>query len=123
MGVLLLADIRTVFMAGGGDKLTSDQLLKGLGDLEESPWATIRRGEPIDARGLASRLAKYGIGPKAQRQGENVFRGYSLGQFVDAWERYLPLEAAPAERDLSITSVTTLPHRVADVADVTDKSA
>lgn len=123
MGVLLLADIRTVFIAGGGEKLTSDQLLKGLGDLEESPWATIRRGEPIDARGLASRLAKYGIGPKAQRQGENVFRGYSLGQFVDAWERYLPLEAGPAERDLSITSVTPLPHRVADVTDVTDKSA
>lgn len=123
MGVLLLSDIRTVFMAGGADKLTSDQLLKGLGDLEESPWATIRRGEPIDARGLASRLAKYGIGPKAQRQGENVFRGYSLGQFVDAWERYLPLEAAPAERDLSVTSVTTLPHRVTDVTDVTDKSA
>ena len=126
MGVLLLADIRTVFMASGGDKITSDQLLKGLGALEESPWATIRRGEPIDARGLASRLANYGIGPKAQRQGENVFRGYSLGQFVDTWERYLPPEAAPVERDISVTSVTsitTLPHRVADVTDVTDKSA
>ena len=126
MGVLLLADIRTVFMTSGGDKITSDQLLKGLGDLDESPWATIRRGEPIDARGLANRLASYGIGPKAQRQGESVFRGYSLGQFVDAWERYLPLESAPVERDLSVTSVTTvtaLPHRVADVTDVTDRSA
>jgi hypothetical protein len=123
LGVLLLADIRTVFNASGGEKLTSDQLLKGLGDLEESPWASIRRGEPIDARGLANRLAKYGIGPKAQRQGEIVFRGYSLGQFVDAWGRYLPLEAAPLERDLSVTSVTALPHRVTDVTDVTDKSA
>lgn len=126
MGVLLLADVRAVFKASGADKLTSDQLLQGLGDLEESPWPTIRRGEPIDARGLASRLSKYGIGPKAQRQGESVFRGYSLGQFVDAWERYLPTEAAYVDQDLSVTSVTsvtTLPHRVADVTDVTDKSA
>ena len=112
-----------MFNARGADKLTSDQLLKGLSDLEESPWSTIRRGEPIDARGLASRLSKYGIGPKAQRQGESVFRGYSLGQFVDAWERYLPTEAAGVDQDLSVTSVTALPHRVAAVTDVTVKSA
>ena len=34
---------------------------RGLVNMPESPWTTIRKGEPIDPRSLASRLRKYGI--------------------------------------------------------------
>lgn len=117
MGVLLLADIRTVFATARADKLTTEQLVTGLADLDEAPWATVRRGEAIDARGLANRLGKYGIGSKPQRQGETVFRGYSRAQFADAWSRYLP---APVGPDMSVTSVTPVTDPAAVVTAVTD---
>lgn len=94
-------------------------------DLDEAPWASIRRGEPIDPRGLAHRLIKYGIGSKTHRQGDTVFRGYSRGQFSDAWSRYLPPTAAPVGPDgnpLSVTADTPAPESVTDVTDVTHQS-
>jgi Protein of unknown function (DUF3631) len=44
--------------------MTTEQLLLGLNRLDESPWSTIRKGEPLDSRGLAHRLSKYGIASK-----------------------------------------------------------
>jgi hypothetical protein len=117
--VQLLADIRSVFHSIGEDKLTTDQIVRALADLEESPWKTIRKGESLDPRGLAVRLGKYGIGSKSQRDGETVFKGYSRTQFDDAWNRYLP--AAPSAPDSAVTSVTT-DTADTDVTDVTDKS-
>ena len=64
IGVQLLADIRSVFTHIDGEKLLTEQLIKALCELDEAPWRTIRRGEPLDARGLSNRLAKYGIGSK-----------------------------------------------------------
>ena len=98
LGVLLLRDLRTVFNTRRADRLSSESILTDLRGMEESPWAVIRRGEPLDARGLAQRLRKYGIGPEPQRVGDDVFKGYSRGQLSDAWSRYLPVE--------SVTSVT-----------------
>jgi hypothetical protein len=119
IGVQLLADIRSVFRSIGDDKLTTDQLVRALSDLEESPWKTIRKGESLDPRGLAVRLSKYGIGSKPQRHGETVFKGYARAQFDDAWNRYLP--AAPSPSDSGVTSVTDDTSDT-DVTDVTDKS-
>ena len=115
-GVLLLRDIRALFTETGEEQLSTLRLLAGLNSLDESPWSTIRRGEPLDSRGLSQRLNKYGIGSKLHA-GERGLRGYSKGQFSDAWSRYLP--------DVSATSATSAPadgESVADGADVADKS-
>ncbi|GAB93726.1 hypothetical protein GORHZ_242_00100 [Gordonia rhizosphera NBRC 16068] len=53
IGVLLLRDLRTVF--GDHDRLSTEHVLDGLNSLEESPWASIRRGEPLDAPQTATR--------------------------------------------------------------------
>ena len=121
LGVQLLADIRTVFAGITDDATTTEHLLIALGDIEESPWRSIRKGEPLDARSLALRLGKYGIGSKSQRHGDAVFKGYSRAQFEDAWNRYLP---PPAPFGLSVTSVTNATDgpSVTDVTDVTDLS-
>lgn len=104
LGVQLLRDVRTVFNRLGSVRLVTDQLLTNLREIEESPWAVIRKGEPLDARGIAQRLRKYGIEPKPQRDGVRVFKGYSRAQFEDAWSRYLePL--GPPDKD-AVTSVT-----------------
>ena len=90
LGVLLLHDIRTVFLRSGRGKLPTIDILGALNDMDESPWGAIRRGEPMNARGLATRLGRYGIGPQVQRAGAEVFRGYTRAEFEDAWSRYLP---------------------------------
>ena len=119
IGVQLLADIRTVFDLVGDDKMGTDQLVKELCAMDEAPWRAIRKGEPLDARGLAVRLGKYGVGSKPQRHGETVFKGYSRTQFEDAWNRYL--SASPAQADSAVTAVTSTTSD-ASVTDVTDKS-
>jgi hypothetical protein len=113
IGVLLLRDIKKVFDAFHGEKLLTEAIIRGLSGMEESPWATLRKGEPIDSRGLANRLRKYGISSKAQRVGEDVFKGYARSQFEDAWKRYvndLEVDEDPANPHLegneSVTPVT-----------------
>jgi hypothetical protein len=108
-----------VFTNLGVDRLTTEQLLHGLNQMDESPWPTIRRGEPLDGRGLSQRLAKYNIGSKLHA-GERGLRGYVVAQFTDAWSRYLPPQSAT-----SATSATSAPEPAAGgarVADVADKS-
>jgi hypothetical protein len=118
VGVLLLRDIREVFTTAVVDQLTTEQLLSELNRMDESPWSTIRRGEPLDGRGLSQRLSKYGIGSKLHA-GERGLRGYAKAQFVDAWSRYLP--------DVSATSAPPAPPAAesadagAAVADVADE--
>ncbi|OBJ00363.1 hypothetical protein A5660_25050 [Mycobacterium alsense] len=89
LGILLLSDIRDVFKSTGRDRLPTADLLTELNDLDESPWGVIRKGEPLNARGLANRLGRYGIGPRKYRDGEDTVRGYVSAEFEDAWSRYL----------------------------------
>ena len=100
VGVQLLSDIRAAFNNRHADRLSTESLLTDLRGVEEGPWAVIRRGEPLDARGLAQRLRKYGIKPDLQRIDEQVSRGYTRAQFADAWSRYLHTEP--------VTSVTAV---------------
>jgi hypothetical protein len=104
VGVLLLRDIKAVFDKHGADRVSTESLLTDLKGIEESPWAVIRRGEPLDSRGLAQRLRKYGVKPDLQRVRDGVARGYTRAQFADAWSRYVVGVAAYE----SVTSVTTV---------------
>jgi hypothetical protein len=87
LGIRLLADLRTVF--NGDDSRSTESLLKALHNLDESPWSDMK-GKPLDDRGLASRLRKYGVHPKVLRIGMSTPRGYVRADFADAWDRYLP---------------------------------
>ena len=51
--MLLLTDIRTVFDTLEYEKLTTERLVVELCAIDEAPWSSIRRGEPLDPRGLA----------------------------------------------------------------------
>jgi hypothetical protein len=127
VGVQLLSDIRTVFDRCRADRLFTESLLTELRGIEEAPWAVIRRGEPLDARGLAQRLRKYDIKPDVQRIDEEVSRGYTRAQFADAWSRYLPMESVTSVTSVTnagedgdtVTAVTAVtPSRKAVVADL-----
>lgn len=112
LGVKLLADLKQVF--GDREMLATDEILKGLCALSESPWNDIR-GKSMDARGLANRIKGYGIHSKNVRIGAGVSKGYARADLHDAWQRYLP--PSPANSATSATNATN-PGDVAHVADV-----
>ena len=86
LGVRLLADLRTVFEEA--EAKSTAAILTALHDIDEAPWGDIR-GKPLDDRGLARRLVRYGIKPKVIRIGEGTARGYVRADLHDAWDRYL----------------------------------
>lgn len=102
LGVRLLADIRALFDSqrdlpgmSDSDQIATDKLLKGLMDLDESPWGDLR-GKPLDARGLAQRLRAYEVKPTTIRLGAVTAKGYRRSDFLDAWQRYLPTSPVTA---------------------------
>ncbi len=84
LGVRLLGDLRQAF--GDRDVMFSDDIIKRLCDIEESPWADLR-GKPIDARGLATRLRGYGIKSGTVR---SAVDGEGLQRADHTPGRYLP---------------------------------
>ena len=117
--VKLLADIRSVFEARGVDRLSSKDLCRELGKMEDRPWCEWSDGFRITKRQLARLLRQFGIRPKGIRMGDKTPRGYVLADFEDAFARYLPpLSATPQQANvstgLSESSSATQPPNVAD---------
>ena len=101
LGVRLLGDLRTVF--GDRDAVSTDDIIRGLCALDEAPWGDLH-GKPIDARGLSTRLGKYGIKSKNVRIGDRTLKGYARTDLHDAWQRYLV--ASPIGSATSATAAT-----------------
>ena len=114
--VQLLADIREAF--NGNATISTEALLSVLNGLDESPWGARRRGEGLDARGLARQLRPFKIKPRTVRAGGGnaTARGYRIEQFDDAFARHLQ-EATQATQ-----ATQTAPGLERDVSDVLDVS-
>lgn len=106
LGINLLEDCRKVLGTRGS--LSTEDLLKGLQALPESPWARLR-GRPIDARALASFLGEYSIHSTNVRfpRGQ-VLKGYRTADFFDAWQRYLRDPADHGDAATAATAATGL---------------
>ncbi len=92
LGIRLLGDLRTIFKKARAlssayilDALTSAHM--GLDD--DAPWADLR-GNPINARKLASLLKPYGIKSKKVSVDGSKLQGYQREDLWDTWQRYLP---------------------------------
>ncbi len=89
----LLVDIRAIFTECAVSEASSDDLVRRLHRLPESPWEQF----DLTASKLAWRLRPYGIRPRQIRpdgpNGKQV-RGYRLEDLQDAFTRYLPAAAA-----------------------------
>jgi hypothetical protein len=89
LGVMLLGDLRDVFVKAEADAMHTERLLDALTKIDESPWGDLR-GKPLDARGLANRLRRYGVKPTTVRVDDVVKKGYRAEDLYDPWLRYLP---------------------------------
>ena len=85
LGVLLLSDIRQVFTDTGQEFLSSNELVRELRAVEQSPWGD--EPHPISASKLARLLKGYRVAPG--HNAARTVRGYTAEQFSDPWRRYL----------------------------------
>ena len=83
---ILLEDIKTIME----EKVSSKELVEKLTELEDHPWSDWRRGKPITQNGLARLLKPFGVISNTIRIGDSTAKGYTLEQFVEVFERYLP---------------------------------
>jgi hypothetical protein len=112
----LLQDLRLVFwnnlktVAQARPKgLLTETVLSELHHLEDAPWQSINKGEPLTSVQLATRVYDYGVGPEQLRPYQNnntQRRGYPLGPLADAWRRYLPPLWVRLEAVNAVTGVT-----------------
>ena len=86
LGITLLEDMRAIW--GDEDVRPTEWILEQLCDLPEAPWGDLR-GKPLDARGLARFLKRYGIKSQTVRVGNRTPKGYTKADLSDAWGRYL----------------------------------
>lgn len=120
-GIMLLADLRSLFAERGVDELPSRDIVAALVEMEDRPWPEWRRGQPISTRSLARLLMPFGIGPVRMRtpDGSQV-RGYGRDAFRDAWRRYLPLPRQEGGPDPSQCHTSRQDAENPESASVTD---
>jgi hypothetical protein len=105
LGVSLLADCRRVI--GTDDRIPTAELVRRLVELEDAPWGDLKKGKPLDARGLASRLRPFDVRPKTMRHADGTNgKGYERAAFVDAWDRYLAPTTEEPPSHVAVTTVT-----------------
>jgi Protein of unknown function (DUF3631)/CHC2 zinc finger len=90
--IRLLADIRELFTKECASEISSVKMCEGLAAFENSPWGTWARGKPINPSNLSKLLGRFRIKPDRIGPKGSQSRGYTLSQFLNAFEAYLPPE-------------------------------
>ena len=94
----LLSDIREIFENGPNgpiSKIRYTDLMDSLTEDSEKSWDTYNRGKPITMRQVTNLLKPYGIKSKTIRFGFSSGKGFEVGQFADAFARYLSTPEDP----------------------------
>lgn len=95
--VQLLADIQMIFEQEDSSRIHTQDLIRSLCEIEESPWGDWKHGRAITPQGISRLLKPFGIAPKQIRIGSLNKNGYDKEDFENAFIRYLPGEGPPQE--------------------------
>ncbi|HKW29246.1 MAG TPA: DUF3631 domain-containing protein, partial [Verrucomicrobiae bacterium] len=105
---MLLADIRQVFGETAVERILSKTLVEKLCTMSDRPWPEAHKGHPVTQTWLARQLRNFGIATRALTVGDERAKGYTLADFADIFERYLPVEGE-TKRDS-----VTMPENIGD---------
>ena len=108
--IQLLTDIRAIFEAQGVKRISSDQLVRELIDMEDRLWPEFKDGRSITKTGVALILKPFKVKPKTIRlETGKVLKGYQRDWFDEVFEIYLANTPIP-----TVTPVTTLQNKELD---------
>jgi hypothetical protein len=116
-GVVLLADIRTIFNRTTADRMASEDLITALLDIEESGWSEYRgmrddqQPKKLSQGEMARLLKPFGIRPRSvwplkRHKNSKSRKGYYRRQFEDAWKRYCDEPAGTPAQDSKIRLIS-----------------
>jgi hypothetical protein len=94
---LVLKDIHAVFSNGAGEHLRTADLIRHLGEIEESPWGDWY-GKVISPQALSKLLRPHRIKTMPVWIDGKTVRGYKAEQFADAFHRVLGVRSVSAVR-------------------------
>jgi putative DNA primase/helicase len=87
--VMVLHDIRAIFIARGVDRLPSAEIIEVLSKMEDRPWPEWKNGKPITARQVAKLLDPFGVVPVTITLSTGKTpKGYHLRAFNELVKRY-----------------------------------
>ena len=102
----LLADIRDILEKLSCEKISSNDLVHDLIELDDRPWCEWKRGKPMTKNSLARLLKPFKIKSKKIRTLDSTPRGYERNDFIDAFSRYLPIQSGTMEQVNDINELT-----------------
>ena len=79
----------------GERKMTSEDVVKALGDMADRPWSDWKRGKPINQVQLARILKAFGIKSGTIWIGDKMPKGYYVADILAAQNRYAPATDPP----------------------------
>ncbi len=120
--VQVLADIHAIFADRNATRLPSTTICEVLAGMEDRPWPEWKNSKPITARQLAVLLKPFRIKPRARREGGDVFKGYHLDDFKEAFSSYLPSDDRLHGYNPQKTSENRDSDRLHASDDVTDRN-
>jgi uncharacterized protein DUF3631 len=108
IGVVLLADILTIFNTTRADRIASEQLVAHLNDMDDAGWSEWRglrddqRPRPLSQAQPALILKNFGIRPRSiwpprRKPGAKSRKGYLRSQFEKAWRQYCSQDGTAAQ--------------------------
>jgi putative DNA primase/helicase len=120
-GVLLLADLRELFVKQPSGFLFTREILAALNADETRPWPEYKHGKPLTGRQLAALLKPYKVTPRTVRRGAETEKGYKLEWLSGVFASYLPPRSVTASQpsipadfdaDRSVTPELSVTHDV-----------
>lgn len=91
--LILLADLRAIFVEHDVAVMPSARIVAELVQREDRPWPEYRHDKPITTKGLASLLQRFGVRPKQIRFGAETAKGYELDKLRSVFQKYLSPES------------------------------
>jgi hypothetical protein len=115
-GVMILTDVKQAFADKKVDKISSQDMVDYLIDMDDRPWCEWKHGKEMTKRSLANLLKPFSITANQYWEFHQKHRGYNKEQFIDAFNRYLPNSGNPC--GITVDSLDgkglRLPQRVLD---------
>jgi hypothetical protein len=127
IGVQMLRDVRTIFVAQGVEAIFTKRLLPLLHAVEGAPWGSYgKSGKPITDRQLGRLMRSFRIRSRTVRAGDETAMGYWRSAFADAFQRYVSAQGGSLDNTpTQVSNINDLQQNLSNTGelDVLDKKS
>jgi len=94
--ILLLSDLRELFLSIIEHQVSTEAILRHLNDRDDRPWREWKQSKPLSGIQLARQLRPFGVRPRSIRVGSGTMKGYVVSDFDKTFSSYLTPLSEPS---------------------------